>query len=375
VSDRREELRSLTLPARPNLIDMNRRDFLHPHRLVRTVGHVAVALESDPPPPAPPEVVLLRMARRAMATTFELVVPFDTPRAQETGLAVFDRIDELEDQLTVYRDSEVTRLNQLAAEHDVAVEQGLFDLLRLCAAVTDSAAGAFDVTSMALIRAWGFFRGPKRVPPEEEIAAAREKVGMRHVRLDAERRTVRFLRPGIEFNFGGVGKGYALDVVASWLWRTGKTRAALLHGGRSSVYAMGTLPGDARGWPIDLTHPWEADRVLARMRLRDRAMGTSAATFQHLEHEGRKLGHVLDPRSGWPASGVASATVLAPSAALADALSTAFFVGGVELARGYCAAHPEVGALLLPDGADARPVVLNLGPNVLTLSPERVISP
>ena len=102
---------------------------------------------------------------------------------------------------------------------------------------------------------------------------------------------------------------------------------------------------------------------LAEVWLRDRALGTSAATFQHLEYNGKKLGHVLDPRTGWPAAGLASASVVAPTGAEADALSTAFYVGGVELARRYCAAHPEIGAILLPEGDDAELVVLNLAPH------------
>jgi thiamine biosynthesis lipoprotein len=103
--------------------------------------------------------------------------------------------------------------------------------------------------------------------------------------------------------------------------------------------------------------------------LRDRALGTSAATFQYLEYNGRKLGHVLDPRTGWPASGIASASVLAPTAAEADALSTAYFVGGVECARRYCDAHPEVGAILLPEGDGVEPVVLGLAPQEYELFP------
>jgi thiamine biosynthesis lipoprotein len=86
--------------------------------------------------------------------------------------------------------------------------------------------------------------------------------------------------------------------------------------------------------------------------LRNRALATSAATFQYLEHEGRKLGHLLDPRTGWPAEGMASCSVLAPTSAVADALSTAFFILGVEPAREYCRQHPEIGVLLLPAGAD-----------------------
>jgi thiamine biosynthesis lipoprotein len=98
------------------------------------------------------------------------------------------------------------------------------------------------------------------------------------------------------------------------------------------------------------------------LRVRDRALATSAATFQHLEYNGRKLGHILDPRTGWPAEGLASATVLAPTAAEADALATAFFILGVDGARAYCERRPEVGAVLLPAGDEAQPVVLNLAP-------------
>jgi FAD:protein FMN transferase len=139
----------------------------------------------------------------------------------------------------------------------------------------------------------------------------------------------------------------------------------LLHGGHSSVYARGRPNGDPRGWRVGISHPWQNGRRLAEVWLRGRSLGTSAATFQHLEYNGKKLGHVLDPRSGWPAEGIASASVLAPTGAEADALSTAFYVGGVELARRYCAAHPEVGAVLLPEGDGAELVILNLGPREL----------
>jgi thiamine biosynthesis lipoprotein len=108
---------------------------------------------------------------------------------------------------------------------------------------------------------------------------------------------------------------------------------------------------------VDIRHPWQRQRILHRVYLRDRALGTSAATFQHLIHEGKRLGHVLDPRSGWPAAGLESVSVLAPSAALADALSTAFFVGGLEVAQTYIAAHPEIAAVLLPSGSGS-PVIL-----------------
>jgi len=181
---------------------------------------------------------------------------------------------------------------------------------------------------------------------------------MHHVALDPDRQTVRFLRPGLEINLGSIGKGYALDRVADLVDHEWGQPAFLLHGGFSSVYARGYPPGERRGWSIDIRHPWEPERRLARLWLRDEGLGTSAATYQYLEHQGRKLGHVLDPRTGWPASGIASASVAAPTGAEADALSTAFFILGVEAARRYCEEHADVGAILLPEGEDAEPVVL-----------------
>jgi thiamine biosynthesis lipoprotein len=344
---------------------MNRRDFLHPRQLAGAAGQVLGAASELQPVVAeevPEELALLRLGSRAMATRFEILVPFDTPGAHASGQAAFTLLDALEEQLTVYRDtSEVCRLNRLAPRRALRVEAGLFGLLALAARVTAETGGAFDASAGALVKAWGFFRGPRRVPEEGEIRTAMERVGMDKVVLDAARQTVRYRRAGLEINLGAIGKGYALDQMAELLRREHKIPAALLHGGQSSVYAMGELPG-GRGWPVDVRHPWDPQRRLARLWLRDRALGTSAATFQYLEHAGRKLGHILDPRSGWPAAGMASASVLAPTAAEADALSTAFFVGGVEVARYYCAAHAEIGAVLLPEGANAEVVLLGLPP-------------
>jgi thiamine biosynthesis lipoprotein len=263
----------------------------------------------------------------------------------------------------------VCSLNRLAPYQAVPVEAGLFDLLTKAAALTAETEGAFDVAAGALIKAWGFFRGPKCVPSPEELEQVREKVGMQHVVLAPQNRSVRFLRAGVEINLGAIGKGYALDRAVALLDEEGNVPAALLHGGYSSVYGKGSPSGDERGWQVGIRHPWDPGRRLACVWLRDRALGNSAATFQHLEYNGRKLGHVLDPRCGWPAEGVASASVLAATAAEADALSTAFFVGGVDLARRYCDAHPGVGAILLAEGT-AAPVVLGLQAHEYSLTPD-----
>jgi thiamine biosynthesis lipoprotein len=308
-------------------------------------------LRDEPAPFA--DVAVLRAARRAMATLFEVLVPFGSPDAQPAAEAALDLIDDLEDQLTVYRDhSEVCRLNATAADRPVEVEAALFDLIDLASRVTRQTNGAFDIATGALIKAWGFYRRQGRVPTPAERATALAATGTRFIDLDRDRRTVRFLRNGLEINLGGIGKGYALDRAADLLRRDWGLGSALLHGGASSVRAVGAPPGQPRGWPVALKHPWDPDRRLGTLYLNDAALGTSAATFQHFEYNGKKLGHLLDPRNGWPAEGVEQVSVIAPTAAEADALSTAFFVLGAEPTARFCQARPNVGVVLLPAGHD-----------------------
>lgn len=317
----------------------------------------AVYLEEDSPVA---DVDVLRVSRQAMATQFEVVLPFGYPSGQPAAESALDLIDDLEDQLTVYRDhSEVSRLNATAFEHAVEVEQWLFDLLDFAAQTSRQTQGAFDIATGAMIKAWGFYTREGRVPTPLERAQALAQTGMRFVSLDQASRTVKYLRQGLEINLGGIGKGYALDRVALQLQGDWDVRSALLHGGRSSVRAVGAPPRQPRGWPVSIRHPWVRDRRLGMVYLKHQGLGTSAATFQHFEYNGRKLGHLLDPRIGWPAEGVQQVTVIAPTATEADALSTAFFVLGVESTARFCQTRPDVGVVMLPSGQD-RPLTFNL---------------
>jgi thiamine biosynthesis lipoprotein len=318
---------------------------------------------------APTDFSLLRASRAAMATLFEVVIPFGTPHGGEAASAALDLVDELEDQLTVYREqSEICSLNRRAAFEDVAVESRLFDLLAFAGQLTRETQGAFDIATGALIKSWGFHKRQGRVPSVAERSEAMWCTGMRHVIVNSERRTIRYLRKGLEINLGAIGKGYALDRAAELLRKNWDIGSALIHGGASSVLAIGAPPGQPVGWTVSLRHPWNEGRSIGAVKLRDRALGTSAATYQHFEYNGRKLGHLLDPRKGWPAEGLQQVSAIAPTAAEADALSTAFFVMGLEATRDYCRMHPTIGAVILPEGENAAPVTLNLTPGAFTLS-------
>ena len=290
-----------------------------------------------------------------MACRFEVTLPVDDPSGVDVSTRALDEADRLEQQLSIFRESsDLSILNRNAAAAAVPVTPALAELLRLCLLLYRDTDCAFDITSGPLSRCWGFLRRQGRVPAAAEIDAAKTAVGSDKLILDGEALTVRFARAGVEINLGSIGKGYALDRMKALLRRRVKT--ALVNAGASSFCAIGG-GRDGRGWEIGVRHPRRQDWRLAVLRLRDAAMATSGDEEQFFEFEGRRYGHILDPRTGRPAEGVASVTVVARSAALADALATAFYVGGRRLAGRYCLTHPEILVIMLETSA-AAPVVL-----------------
>ena len=308
-------------------------------------------------PPLASSDAWIRLSRGAMACSFEVTLASEDAGGVPASRAALDSVDRIEDHLTIFRStSAISEINRQAADSPVVIDQPLFDLLRECVEIHRTTAGAFDITSTPLSRCWGFLQRSGRLPSAQAIDAARMNVGLDGVVLDAVCKTVRFSRKGIELNLGAIGKGYALDRVGAEM-RAAGVRHALLSAGHSSLLALGGRDG---GWSIELTSPL-ADAVLARVWLRDGGIGTSGAGEQFVEVEGVRYGHVIDPRSGWPASTMVSATVIAGRAASADALSTAFLIGGPALACDYCASHPDTLAIMTPQGYRT-PIVIGRHP-------------
>jgi FAD:protein FMN transferase len=294
----------------------------------------------------------IRVHRRAMACRFEIAFSGEDGAHTEAARDALDEVDRIESALTVFRESsDLVRVNRRAAQAPVPVDGDLVRLLSLCRTLHEATDGTFDVTTTPLSRAWGFLKREGRLPSSAEIAEARARVGMDGVQLDGTARTVRFLRAGLELNLGSIGKGWALDRAGALLRSRGAGHALLSAAG-SSVLALGGRDG---GWRVDVRSRQAGNARLFRLRLTDCALGTSGAGEQFVEVDGRRYGHVLDPRTGWPASGVLSASVVASEAAVADALSTAFLVGGPEVAARYCESHPGTLAFVTPDDGASRP--------------------
>lgn len=312
-------------------------------------------LKLAPSRPAAPEGYWIHVNRAAMACRFEVTLPIWDQSGVLVARDALDEVDELEQQLTVFRESsEVSRINRNAASGSVQVEASLFALLLACQELYRRTEGGFDITSGPLSHCWGFVKRQGRIPECAEIEKARSFVGSDKLLLDQEFHTIRFARPGVEINLGSIGKGYALDRITNMI--RDRVQTALLSAGSSSISAVGTGDRGHEGWIVGVRYPKFKNRRMAVLRIRDCAMSTSGSDEQFFEHNGKRYGHIIDPRSGLPAEGVTGVTVIAQSAAVADALATAFYVGGPELAERYCSNHPDTLVLMLESGSQ-HPVV------------------
>lgn len=358
----------------------SRRSFLTARGLGASAGGLFGAVTPEGEEPVPDDEARVGhwcISRRAMGCEFSVFLPPTISDVMTPAEAALEEIERAEDLLTVYRgNSAMAYVNQHAAKAPVRVDGRLFELLKRAAELTELTDGAFDAAAGALVRAWGFVDGTKRVPTDGERQSALDCSGMQHVEFDDRGPTVQYGKPGIEINLGSIGKGWAIDRAVRLLREDFGVDCTLLQGGRSSVYGLGSPAGDSRGWLVGIQDPCESQRRLAAVRLRDRALGTSGDANQYFEVDGRRYGHVLDPRTGWPASGLTSASVLAPDAATADALATALFVMGLDKAADFCHNHPGIAALLVLEPEPAgqatrlpRVVTFNLPPEDVDLRP------
>lgn len=270
---------------------------------------------------------MITLAREAMATRFELVLNGDSPGLRAAGEEALDEIGRIEGMLSLYKgSSEVANLNGRAGEEAVRVSSELFKLIERAIALSEETGGAFDITIAPLVRCWGFMRGNGSTPTEEEIEEARMKVGFGLLELDSPRRTVRFAKPGVMLDFGAFGKGYAVDCAMGILREAGVS-SALLHGGTSTVMAMGTQ-ADGQPWRVAIED--EEKTVHGVVDLRDESLSVSAVWGKSFASQGKTFGHILDARTGRPSERAQLTAITLPSAAESDALSTALLVDGPE---------------------------------------------
>jgi FAD:protein FMN transferase len=280
--------------------------------------------------------VRLEKSEEAMGSSFSLVLyGADRARLEAAADLAFREAHRLDAMLSNYRrESEWSRVNREAAAHPVEVSPELFSVLSSCLEYSRQSDGAFDITVGALMKVWGFYKGEGSMPRRADVTDALTKVGYRHVFLDPGAGTVRFNRPGIELDPGGIGKGYAVDRIVDVLKREG-VDAALVSASGSSIYGLGAPPEDSQGWPITIRTPRDPEEEAATVFLRDTSLSTSGSYEKFFWAEGRTYSHIMDPRTGYPARGTSSVSVLAARTLDSEAWTKPFFINGRDWTRAH----------------------------------------
>ena len=318
---------------------------------------------------AAPEAPLVRheASRMSMGCAYAIVA-YGRDAAALTGIveAAFDEVDRIDRLMSHYKpESPLSRLNREASAGPVAVDPELFGLIAESLRYSRESAGAFDITVGPLMKAWGFFRGGGRVPAEDELAEVRARVGYAHVILDPGAQTIRFDRPGVELDLGGIAKGYAVDRAVALL-RSRQVAAALVSAGGSTVFGLGAPPGHA-AWEVGVQDPVDPDATALTVRLKDRTLSVSGSYEKSFEKDGVRYSHIMDPRAGRPVQGVLSVAVLADTGTAGDALDDAFFVLGVARSRAYLKRLPAIEAFVFLPSPRSRWTLVRLhGPGHFT---------
>jgi thiamine biosynthesis lipoprotein len=277
-----------------------------------------------------------------MGTRFRIIAYApDEATARKAARAAFARIAALDACMSDYRPtSELMRLCAKAGGGPVRVSEELFFVLSKAQEVSARSDGAFDVTVGPVVRLWRLSRRTQKLPEPEKLARARALVGYQNVRLDARRRTVQLLKPGMQLDLGGIAKGYSADEALRVLKEHGLGRALVAAGGDIAV--SGPPPG-AKGWDVAIA-PLDKRDTPPHLLLHDAGVSTSGDAEQYVEIDGKRYSHIVDPRTGIGLVGRMSVTVVGPDGITADSLTKVVSVLGPERGFRIIEATPGVSA-------------------------------
>lgn len=250
--------------------------------------------------------------------------------AMENAFAAFDEVEKL---MSVFNaQSQLSMVNRLAGKREVQVDELVVEVLTSAHRYHQVTNGAFDVTVEPLMRMYGFRdeQAAHRFPSDAEISETLDGVGMSKVTIVPQRSTVVLEHEKTRLDLGGIAVGYAIDRAVEILTAEGIESALINHSG--DIFALGAPP-EEEGWEVGIINPFHTQDIFTSVRIKDKALSTSGNYRNFIKVEGRIIGHLLDPRTGNSASSLLSGTTIADTAIEADALSTGFFILGIEQSK------------------------------------------
>lgn len=263
-----------------------------------------------------------------MGTDIELIASYDNEEkvniAFDTAIKEMERI---ENEMSEWRkETPVSIINQKAGKEAVAVPEELFKVISAAQKVSELSNGAFDISWAGMMGLWKFSKGEERVPSPEEIKKRLPLVNYKNIKLDETKKTVFLKRTGMAIGLGAIAKGYAVDMAMQAMVNLGVKNAIVKAGGDMRV--QGTK--DGKPWDIGINHPRDKNKLLGKLHLSNISISTSGDYERFFIKEGVLYHHIMDTKTGYPARGCQSVTILATDTMTSDALSTAVFVLGPE---------------------------------------------
>jgi thiamine biosynthesis lipoprotein len=271
-----------------------------------------------------------KRALRLMGNRFELsVVSDDETWAQQcidAGIAEISRIEKL---LTTFSDdSQTNQVNQNAGIQPIKVDKEVFDLIARSLRISDLTQGAFDITYGSIDKSlWNFDTNMKQLPDKETAQKSVKLINYRNVILDAQTTTVFLKEKGMRIGFGGIGKGYAADRAKMIMKQMGAESGVVNASG--DLTAWGHQP-DGKKWTVGIANPDQSQSVFSYMNISDMAVATSGNYEKFVLIDGKKYSHTIDPRTGFPVTGIKSVTIITANAEIADAMATPVTIMGIK---------------------------------------------
>lgn len=240
--------------------------------------------------------------------------------------------------------SQTSEINRNAGIKPVKVDRELFDLITRAISISKITDGAFDISYASMDKVWFFDGSMTQMPSKEQIANSVAKVGYHNIILNAEESSVFLKLQGMKIGFGAIGKGYAADKAKSLLKQKGVAAGIINASGDMNTW--GKQPNGSE-WKIAITNPFDKTKSYGLFPLNKGAVVTSGSYEKYVEFNGQRYAHIINPKTGYPASGIVSVTIFAPKAELADALATSVFVMGVEAGLNMIEQLPGVECIIV----------------------------
>lgn len=242
--------------------------------------------------------------------------------------------------------SQISKVNHNAGISPIKVDKEVYDLVDRATKISKLTSGAFDISYASMDRIWKFDGSMKEMPTPEEIRKSVEKVGYQNIILNPKDTTIFLKNKGMKLGLGGIGQGYIADKIKVLLQEKGCKSGLVNVSG--DINTWGKQP-DGQSWTVGIVNPMNKNKVFATFPLDDSAVETSGSYEKYVTFNGKRYSHIIDPRTGYPATGIVSVSVFAKQTEIADALATGIFVLGVEVGLDLVNQLKGIGCIIVDD--------------------------